>query len=141
MAHCVCGISACTGGVLYTNYLKVGIVYMGLRTQSRQGHVQRHVFWTECRRLCGPHDVGLCALWSAVLLMGYVGRDIAVLHVVHACAHGAPWAAYCKERVCTGAPRLPRASGGVFAVGCGDVKAKCGDHTANGHGGPTLYPC
>lgn len=55
-----------------------------------------------------------------------------------------------RRGVCMGTPRLPRASGGVFAVGCGDVsrrlhatkhpKAKCRDHTANGHGGPALHP-
>ena len=71
---------------------------MGLRTQSRQGRAQGHVFWTECHRLCGPHGAELCALCSGVLLMGYVGRDRAVLHMVHACAHRVPWAAYCKER-------------------------------------------
>lgn len=70
-----------------------------------------------CRRLCGPHDVGLCALWSAVLLMGYVGRDIAVLHVVHACAHGAPWAAYCKERSAQGRRVYPERQAVCFAVG------------------------
>lgn len=67
---------------------------------------------------------------------------------VHTERPGLPLA---KRGICTGTPHLPRASGGVFAVGCGDVsrrlhsaehpKAKCRDHTANGHRGPTLDPC
>lgn len=87
------------GGVLYTSYQEVGIVCMGyahrvVRACTAPRILDRmpaagSVGTTRCRAVCTV---------VSQLLMGYVGRDIAVLHVVHACAHGAPWAGCTARR-------------------------------------------